>query len=415
MYRSEPNVKSFAQAAEENVPNKNLGVILTALNRTYRAIDYTKAVGNIVSPINITHASWIGNDRFCIFLKNIKVVDSLMENRNFIKVENIDIPIRRYITPAKRVILSGVLPFIRDSEIELLLKQNQLQVVSPVSHLKVGTDDNEYAHILSFRRQVFIVPPESGDLPQTLVVQHENEHFRIFLETDNLKCFKCKNVGHIANLCQNLTIPKDISDNVPANQETIDLEHTRVKRTRVDTQNSTSGTSGIDEDTKKKAKTSKNDPKQQVVETTKKSAIPTEELLKPLEKLINENPDGYILTYNEMINLFSELTGSTNPIAVLKSYTKNLTGLSENIFTLRPFLKERSIKARFTRLHNRINRYLTHGVLKMGSVESTEEDEETSELDEGNLMEVYPSQIESSIPIREDNTEIDASFVTGEN
>lgn len=61
-----------------------------------------------------------------------------MINRNYISIDGVDIPMRRLVTPAKRIILSGVIPYISDEAIETLLKANGLQVVSPVTHLKIS-------------------------------------------------------------------------------------------------------------------------------------------------------------------------------------------------------------------------------------------------------------------------------------
>lgn len=143
------NPQSFANIVRQKiVPTKDLGIILMANNNELKLFDYVKAIGSLVSPKNITHASRIAHDRICIYLKSKKIIDELMINRNSIKIAHMNIPIRRCVTPSRRIILSGVSPIITDEEIETILKNHNLQVVSSVTHLRAGMGEDEYSHIL---------------------------------------------------------------------------------------------------------------------------------------------------------------------------------------------------------------------------------------------------------------------------
>lgn len=114
------------------------------------------------------------------------------------------VEIRRYINPAQRLVISNVCPSISNSVIETALIENGIKIVSPITFLRAGLDREEYRHVLSFRRQVFIAPEEENPtpIPNSLVISDEDTNYRIFLSVD-ITCFLCKQKGHEANKCPN--------------------------------------------------------------------------------------------------------------------------------------------------------------------------------------------------------------------
>uniref|UniRef100_A0A6P7GCX3 Cell wall integrity and stress response component 4-like n=1 Tax=Diabrotica virgifera virgifera TaxID=50390 RepID=A0A6P7GCX3_DIAVI len=68
-----------------------------------------------------------------------------------------------------------------------------------MSFLRIGTNNPEYKHVLSFRRHIYVSPP-TGPIPDTILITHEDTTNRIFLTLDNL-CFICKQHGHISSSC----------------------------------------------------------------------------------------------------------------------------------------------------------------------------------------------------------------------
>ncbi|KAJ3622559.1 hypothetical protein MTP99_003062 [Tenebrio molitor] len=69
-----------------------------------------------------------------------------------------------------------------------------------MTFLRAGIPGDEFSHILSFRRQIFIQPLEGGELPSSIVIKYDDTNYRIFL-TDDLTCFRCKLQGHTAANC----------------------------------------------------------------------------------------------------------------------------------------------------------------------------------------------------------------------
>ncbi|KAK9696370.1 Zinc knuckle [Popillia japonica] len=78
-------------------------------------------------------------------------------------------------------------------------------MVSAITFVTAGLNKPEYKHIFSFRRQAYINFEENSELPQSLIINFNQFAFRIFLSTDEIKCFMCKKTGHIANKCPNVT------------------------------------------------------------------------------------------------------------------------------------------------------------------------------------------------------------------
>jgi len=169
--------------------------------------DYILAVGQIVSPKNITFVSRISNNRFCIFLSNKSTLDALMEKTKTITINDQEIQLRRLINPAKRIIISNVCPSIPNQEILNALKDVDIIPTSQINYLKAGINIEGYEHIMSFRRQMYIKHEDTNKLPGSLVINSAGFQFRIFLTDDSITCYTCKSTGHTSKTCK-----KDILD-----------------------------------------------------------------------------------------------------------------------------------------------------------------------------------------------------------
>lgn len=89
--------------------------------------------------------------------------------------------------------------------------------MSSITFIGAGLNRPEYKHILSFRRQVYINPDLSKELPDSLIISYNHNTFRIFLSIDEIKCFICKKPGHIASKCT--TSEKSITVTAEVHQE----------------------------------------------------------------------------------------------------------------------------------------------------------------------------------------------------
>uniref|UniRef100_A0A6P7FP11 Uncharacterized protein LOC114332497 n=1 Tax=Diabrotica virgifera virgifera TaxID=50390 RepID=A0A6P7FP11_DIAVI len=133
-----------------------------------------------------------------MYLSSKQLVDKFMQKHGQIKIENNIVQARRLISPAERIVLSNVCPSIPHSLLTDYLQKIGLNLLSPVTFLKISSNLPEYNHILSFRRQIY-VSPHNISLPDSFLLDFDNTTYRIFLET--MACYTCKKAGHIATNC----------------------------------------------------------------------------------------------------------------------------------------------------------------------------------------------------------------------
>ncbi|VVC39001.1 Endonuclease/exonuclease/phosphatase,Zinc finger, CCHC-type, partial [Cinara cedri] len=197
--------KSFAETTINSALPKNDQAIVFESIDNIPQIEYIIAISKLTSPKNIKFVSRISNGRFCIFFNDKNTVDFLIDNHLSIKLnDHTIIKTRRLINPAKRIIISNVSPAIPNDSIILHLKDHNIQIVSPITHINAGFNIPELAHILSFRRQVYINPDDFQKLPNSAIIMHENTPHRIFFSDDTLSCYTCKLKGHTSKQCKNL-------------------------------------------------------------------------------------------------------------------------------------------------------------------------------------------------------------------
>lgn len=93
--------------------------------------------------------------------------------------------------------MSNVCPSIPNLAILDALKMLDMNPISKINHLKPGVDLEGYEHIMSFRCQMFINYEDMPKLPSSLIIDLNNNQFRIFFTDDTLTCFFCKFIGHL--------------------------------------------------------------------------------------------------------------------------------------------------------------------------------------------------------------------------
>lgn len=207
--------QSFASIVKDNLmsnfkfPERDQAILFDTIENTQKN-DYIVSVGELIGPKHIIFASRIANNRICIYFSSKEIVDKFMDNHKGIKLQDKFITARRLVSPAKRVILSNVSPCIPHKVVEEHLKRAGLDVVSAITFVSAGVHNPEYKHIYSFRRQAYINLEQNNELPHTLIINFNQFAFRIFLSTDEIKCFICKKSGHLAKKCPNYTGGRDI-------------------------------------------------------------------------------------------------------------------------------------------------------------------------------------------------------------
>lgn len=381
-------------------PSKNQAIIITAIDNTPQQ-DYVIAIGDIVKPQNIRYVSRMSNNRICIFLSSKEQVESLLSTHSTIEVNGTNTVIRRLISPSKRIIISNACPSIPHQVIELALMAQGLKLVSQISFLRAGLANTEYAHVLSFRRQVYVADEEFINIPTTLLINHENTDYRIFINTDGLTCHICKQNGHLAAACS-----QNIPQNVPINNQMTTNQH-EIPPTPKDTVHSLNPTTqpqlqahhdqiitsqqnptqslAIAITPEKNSQTSTTQQKVANPPQTTSTAITlfrTPTLVKAAKKLkrkkteseesselsdastenektikikeiIDRSPGKFTLTYEQFNSFIENALGSSSPMNIAKEYTTDLKGLVGMIKSLYPSA-EKKLKNRLTRIRKKL-------------------------------------------------------------
>lgn len=215
--------QSYANKTRQNVhkiPKKSQAIVLNSVDGI-KIEDYVYAIGDKIGPTNIIYVSRISMNRVCIYLTEEEHVNELCNKYKKICVNDIEINIRPLITPAKRLILSNVSPTIPNSTIENEFRKAGLKLISTIHDLRAPLQNKNYAHVMSFRRQVFIQPEENLKIPESLIVtdDEDNTPFRIFINEESNQCEKCKRYGHNSEQCNPTNKPEQIQQDVQATNQ----------------------------------------------------------------------------------------------------------------------------------------------------------------------------------------------------
>ncbi|KAL4104307.1 hypothetical protein QTP88_019608 [Uroleucon formosanum] len=216
--------KTFAEIASNTcLPKMNQAIVFNSINNI-KQIDYVTAISKTIPAKNIQFVSRISNNRFCVFFNSQTVMENLLKIQSSIQVNGIEIPIRRLINTSKRIILSNVYPTIPN---QLIIDALHELGIKTVSQIRAGFATEQFSHILSFRRQIYISQDSMSKLPSSITVTTENTTFRIFINDDTVTCFQCHQTGHFSSQCTNIPNTINVTEQTETEMETlIDLSST---------------------------------------------------------------------------------------------------------------------------------------------------------------------------------------------
>ena len=184
-------------------PKKEQAIVTDAVDGL-QIKDYVLAVRKLIGPQNIKFASRISQGRVCLYLSTQELADTITALGSKVNIGSHTLPLRLLVSKAKRIILSNVCPIISHSVIEKKLLEFDITPTSQITFLRAGINEPEYAHIMSFRRQMYIKPEDVSKLPESLQINFEDTFYWIYPSSEKLTCFICKGEGHLARHCQSV-------------------------------------------------------------------------------------------------------------------------------------------------------------------------------------------------------------------
>ncbi|KAG5898241.1 hypothetical protein JTB14_029620 [Gonioctena quinquepunctata] len=373
-------VTAVKTAPKPSFPKKDQAIVMHA-DDNLKLFDYVKTIGDIVGPKHIAFASRISNNRICIYLANPNLVDDLLKSHPSVTINNNVINIRRLVSPTKRIIISNIPPYISHDLAENAIKNLGLQLTSPVSFLRAGIPGDEYSHILSFRRQVYVLPPSDDfELQTSLIIPFDGNENRIFLSTDKMECFICKQPGHIASKCPN---PPTIN---LLSQPTLSEQIAQVFSTNLIESNEVTPNEdpqinqppAVLTPTQKRGHSQLSDPSENsslLTETGNNNDVMPPPISSPLpkanKKKRKKTPNAFILPIENLYDFLENTFGNSDPYMEARKHTDDINGLVSNLNLIYPDLTDRSIKNRITRITNKIKKKLKP------DAEETENSDET--------------------------------------
>jgi len=224
------NTSSYANTLK-TIPTKKQAILLPSDSET-NLIDYVIGLGRVIGPQYILSASKISKNRICIYLDSENTVESFIKTGGQITVNNEIITARKLVSPSKRIILSNVHSCIPNYIILDALREINLKTCSAIHNLHIGTSSktfteeelSKYKHITSFRRGVYIDDTNNTTLPNSLLINYDNENHRIFINDGELRCHICSENSHNADQCPTIentsTMPGDEESGLIVQPET---------------------------------------------------------------------------------------------------------------------------------------------------------------------------------------------------
>lgn len=98
----------------------------------------------------------------------------------------------------KRLIISNILPQIRNDIIVNKLKSLNITIRNGITNTRCSTSNKKRNHVLSYRRQFYVKEEDCDKVSNKINTHFNGIQYWIFLGAEVIKCHYCKLSGHIA-------------------------------------------------------------------------------------------------------------------------------------------------------------------------------------------------------------------------
>lgn len=174
------------------------------------------AVGNVVGHNSIVSASRM-NNAVVLFLNLIETANEVVQTG--VVINDVLTPVLPLSSPSRKIFLSNVPPFVSDASITKELSSFG-KIVSPIRKIALGCKSPLLKHVVSFRRQVYMILKNNADeLNLSFNVKVEDFNYTVYATSESImKCFGCGKIGHLIRACpekmeENATVQTNSENN----------------------------------------------------------------------------------------------------------------------------------------------------------------------------------------------------------
>lgn len=209
--------KAVQQRPAENMynPTNNLAIVLDC-PPGISVEDCCEGLADVISGKNMVYSSRLGGGRICVYLRNLESVKQIIDEGGIL-VKGCFIPVRKFLTEAIKIVLSNVSPIITNERIAIEMAKYG-KIASTVRQISNGYKRPDIAHMLSFRRIMYMIIDKPELLPESIFFEQDSIKYQIYVSRDELTCFKCKGSGHLARNCKKNVQQTDTDTGLGANQ-----------------------------------------------------------------------------------------------------------------------------------------------------------------------------------------------------
>ncbi|KAH0549663.1 hypothetical protein KQX54_011953 [Cotesia glomerata] len=311
---------------------------------------FAKAIAGLVSRSVIRFISRITVNKICIYLASKEVAEVLVNDHKTVRVNEIPLKIRPLITHNKRVIISNVPPITPHAFLVDVLSKYNIKLMSPITFLRVGINDEGFAHILKEHLAKVCLENINNVDKENQKSSDNNNIFKSLAKNDEIKDQMQVEEPDILNQAykekKNLNNKRPLSVSTSTSAD-ITIENKKTEKVSVMDNYKFKSPANTSEDTHK--------PKKRLITNHKeKDKQDNYNDLDSLSAIIDSNPVKFKFNFLEFKNFVERTVGRKNISAIVNEFTKDTTGLAANLTELFPLLRTRSMKNRFTRIKNLI-------------------------------------------------------------
>ncbi|CAM4711854.1 unnamed protein product [Lepidochelys kempii] len=177
------------------------GVRCLLVPASHHVETYVQALARVVGPMAIVAASKMYG-KVVFFLASEAATQEAVEKG--LAVGGVFVPLEPLEDLSVRLVLTSVPPFLPNAA--LLPTLSTLgKPISIISPLPLGCKDPTLRHILSFRRQVQLLPPPAARdgeaLEGSFLVPYQGARYRVYYSTGESQCYLCRSAGHVRRDC----------------------------------------------------------------------------------------------------------------------------------------------------------------------------------------------------------------------